>query len=91
MALGGRAKGRGGSALSAIPGQFYAKLSIPRSKVFLAYSELLLTRFSTMSEALAAQNPIEIQPVNERKPEGSPMLPQAAHRTGDAYWPSGRD
>ena len=56
MALGGVSKGRGGSALSAFPGQFYAKLSLLRSEAFLAYSEVLLTRFSTISEALAARN-----------------------------------
>ena len=91
MALGGRSKGRGGSALSAIPGHFYAKLSLLRSIGFLAYSELVLDRFSALAEAPAAQSSIEIQPVNERKPEGSPKLPQVAHRTGDVYWPSGRD
>jgi hypothetical protein len=72
MALGRREKSRGGPALSAKPGHFYAKLSLLRSVGFLAYSVLLLTRFGTMSEAPAAQTSIEIQPVNERKPEGCP-------------------
>ena len=81
MALGGRAKERRGSALSAIPGHFYAKLSLLRSEGFLAYSVLLLTRFGTMSEAPAALTPIDIQPVKEPKPEGSSKWPQAANRT----------
>ena len=81
MALGGRAKSCGGSALSAVPGHFYAKLSLVRSIGFLAYSVLLLMRFGTMSEAPAALNSNDIQPVKERKPEGNQKLPQAAHRT----------